>query len=214
MGNVLGMYALSVLHCFQLLWLIDILHSNALKIVTWKNNLETALKHMLIIYMHNRHEESKKMLPIHPSCPPYICKTKYMSLFTHGTQWCSLSRNCCVKWIGEHGFAQNYNVKLVVLIDSIATVFGGENLLYPKEKEKCPESSKTFQHHWIGYRRQPYFQFCCSRKLSLQQSAAPVLSISRLVSSAFEGLQSHRILVRIVIIITAVYLEPNAYQAR
>lgn len=132
---------------------------------------------------------------------------------SHGTQWCSLSRNCCVKWIGEHGFAQNYNVKLVVLIDSIATVFGGWKLAISKRKEKVSESSKTFQHHWIGYET-TYFQFCCSRKLSLQQSAAPVLSISRLVSSAFEGLQSHRILVRIVIIIIAVYLEPNAYQAR
>ena len=171
------MYVLCFFTLIQLLWLIDILHSNALKIVTWKNNLETALKHMLIIYMHNRHEESKKMLPIHPSCPSHICKAEYMSLFTHGTQYCSLSRNCYVKWIGEHGFAQNHNIKLVVLIDSIATVFGGENLLYPKEKGNCPESSKTFQHHWIGYGRQSYFQFCCSRKLSLLYSHQQHLSL-------------------------------------
>lgn len=63
----------------------------------------------------------------------------------------------------------------------------------------------------------PIFNFvvCSRRKLSaIQQSAAPVPSVSRLVSSAFEGLHSHRIPVRITIIIIAIYLEPNAYQAR
>ena len=102
-------------------------------------------------------------------------------------------------------------------------MFGSEKLLYEKKRivQKAVKLfnttvlKKSLTGQWLW--KATLFSIVLSKKkapLVIQKAAALVHSVSRLVSSAFERLQSHRTPIRIIIIIRAVYLEPNTYQAR